>query len=129
MISDKNPVHSYPCTSIDIFSSSCFFQDFPFVFLFYILIFVLFQCDVPSGMYVCVFYSSRYTLGFLDLSLVLEHSGYYYLKYFCSLSTFQGFNKVCVLPLDIMSYFLDVLFCFCFHAFFPLLAYQFREIL
>lgn len=36
----------------------------------------------------------------------------------CSLSTFQCFNKVCVLPLDIMSHFLDVVFCFCFHAFF-----------
>ena len=37
----------------------------------------------------------------------------------CSLSTFQCFNNVSVLPLDITSHFLDELFCFCFHAFFP----------
>lgn len=51
MISDKNPVHSYPCTSIDTFFSSCFFQDFPFFILHTDFCVVSVSC---TKRYVCV---------------------------------------------------------------------------
>ena len=108
-----------------VFFSSCLFQDFPFVFFFFTYWFLC--CFGVIYQEVCV-YAYFILLDILWASwicslLSVTSFGTFWLLLLevfpCSLSTFQCFNKVCVPPLDIMSHFLDVVFCFCFHDFFP----------
>lgn len=129
MLSDKNPVHSYPCTSIDIFFPSRFFQDFPFVFFLCFFFCTYWFLCCFGGIYqeVCVyvyfiFLDTLWASWIYSLLSVTIFGTFWLLLleiFPCSLSTFQCFNNVSVLPLDITSHFLDELFCFCFHAFFP----------